>query len=101
MMMKYGEETPVEHRFGLIRKEIEQRSPWIDVFVELVPEDMEAFPEELNDPGILVISNLHGELVQIVLQNEGCDSEYHLTYTEKEQVEQFFYTHCVPFLKIT
>lgn len=92
-MMKYGAESPVEHRFTLSLVEVERRGPWIDMFVAMHPREGNEWPDDLEDPSLLLICNTAGELVQIVLQNEGCDCEYQLTYSEKAQAEQFFANH--------
>ncbi|MNR64771.1 hypothetical protein D3C85_1875280 [compost metagenome] len=56
-------------------------------------EDGEVLPEGLMDPSILVICNIEGDIVQIVLHDEGCDSEFQFTYAEKEQIETYVNQH--------
>jgi hypothetical protein len=98
-MMKYGAE-PMEHRFTLKCTEIERRGQWVDVFLSMQLAESESLPNGLESPSILVICTVNGEIVQIVLQDEGCDSEFQFTYTEKEQVERFVHETCRPLLVI-
>ena len=88
MMMKYGAE-PVEHRFTLSFKEMEPRGQWQDIYLGIHMENGESFPEDLLAPSVLVICNQEGDIVQIVLQDEGCDCEYQFTLTEKAKIESF------------
>lgn len=87
-MMKYGDEH-AEHRFTLTFVESEIRGQWRDIFLDMQKEAGEEFPEDLIDPSILVICNLQGEVVQIVLHDEGCDCEFQFTFAEKGQIEKF------------
>ncbi|OPH47304.1 hypothetical protein BC351_12460 [Paenibacillus ferrarius] len=91
-MMKYGDEH-VEHRFTLSFTESELRGQWQDYFLGIHAADGEAFPEDLIDPSVLVICNLAGEIVQIVLHDEGCDCEFQFTFTEKAQIEAYMKQH--------
>jgi hypothetical protein len=91
-MMKYGAEH-VEHRFTLSLTESEIRGQWRDIFLRLHKEAGEEFPEDLIDPSILVICNLEGDIVQIVLHDEGCDSEFQFTLSEKAQIEDYVQQH--------
>ncbi|WNR42204.1 hypothetical protein [Paenibacillus roseipurpureus] len=89
-MMKYGAEHE-EHRFSLSFQEAEDRGQWRDIYLNLHLAEGEELPEGLTDPAILVICNQAGDIVQIVLQDEGCDCEYQFTLMEKAQIED--YTH--------
>ncbi|UKS29072.1 hypothetical protein LOZ80_09145 [Paenibacillus sp. HWE-109] len=91
-MMKYGEEH-VEHRFALSFTESELRGQWKDVFLGIHLLEGESWPEDLIDPSVLVICNLEGEIVQIVLHDEGCDCEFQFTYSEKAQIEAYVQQH--------
>ncbi|NOU64999.1 hypothetical protein GC096_13260 [Paenibacillus sp. LMG 31461] len=91
-MMKYGAEHE-EHRFSLCFLEEESRGQWRDVYLGIQLEEGEELPEGLLDPSILVICNIEGEIVQIVLHDEGCDSEFQFTYAEKEQIEKYVNHH--------
>lgn len=91
-MMKYGAEH-VEHKFTLSFIESEVRGQWRDIYLRMHLEVGEMFPEDLIDPSILVICNLEGEIVQIVLHDEGCDCEFQFTYAEKAQIENFVQGH--------
>jgi hypothetical protein len=98
-MMKYGAE-PIEHRFTLHCTEIERRGQWLDILLSLQLAEGETLPLGLESPGVLVICSPHGDIIQIVLQDEGCDSEFQFTYTEKEQIEHFVSEYCSPLLPI-
>ncbi|MNR41836.1 hypothetical protein D3C85_1602760 [compost metagenome] len=87
-MMKYGAEH-VEHRFSLSFHEEESRGQWRDIFLGIHLADGEEFPEGLIDPSILVICNMSGDIIQIVMHDEGCDCEYQFTYAEKAQIEDY------------
>lgn len=89
-MMKYGAEHE-EHRFSLSFQEAEDRGQWRDIFLNLHIAEGESLPEGLFDPSILVISNQAGDIVQIVLQDEGCDSEFQFTLMEKAQIEDYIH----------
>ncbi|MCM3760759.1 hypothetical protein M3212_08155 [Alkalihalobacillus oceani] len=49
-------------------------------------------PEQLQDPEALIIANESGEVLQIVLREEGCDSPlFQFTETEKKQITAWFH----------
>jgi hypothetical protein len=98
-MMKYGAD-PIEHKFTLKYSEIERRGQWIDIFLSMQLAEGESLPEGLEAPGLLVICSQNRDIVQIVLQDEGCDSEFQFTFTEKEKIEQFVIETCKPLLLI-
>lgn len=87
-MMKYGAEHE-EHRFNLTFLEAESRGQWRDIYLGIELADGETLPEGLEAPSILVICNGAGDIIQIVLHDEGCDSEFQFTYAEKAQIEDF------------
>ncbi|UJF35908.1 hypothetical protein [Paenibacillus hexagrammi] len=92
-MMKYGDE-PCEHRFLLTFKELEPRGQWLDLYLDLQAEPGSELPEDLADPSILVICNRAGHIVQVIMQDEGCDCEYQLTLYEKSRIEAFVQEQC-------
>ncbi|MCM3713980.1 hypothetical protein M3202_07765 [Alkalihalobacillus oceani] len=48
-------------------------------------------PEQLLEPEALIIANDTGEVLQIVLREEGCDSPmFQFTETEKKQITAWF-----------
>jgi hypothetical protein len=98
-MMKYGAE-PKEHSFTMQCTEIERRGQWIDIFIALQMDEGETLPEGLDFPSLLIICSSQGEIVQIVLHDEGCDSEFQFTFTEKEKIERFFTEYCRPLLSL-
>ncbi|WP_244163195.1 hypothetical protein [Paenibacillus pectinilyticus] len=87
-MMKYGAEHE-EHRFSLSFLEAESRGQWRDIFLGIHLAEGEKLPEGLEAPSILVICNTDGDIIQIVLHDEGCDSEFQFTYAEKAQIEAY------------
>jgi hypothetical protein len=87
-MMKYGAEH-VEHKFSLFIIETESRGQWRDIFLGMELAEGETLPEGLEAPSILVICNSGGDIIQIVLHDEGCDSEFQFTYAEKAQIEDY------------
>ncbi|MDR6549746.1 hypothetical protein [Paenibacillus qinlingensis] len=91
-MMKYGAEHE-EHQFSLCFLETESRGQWQDVYLGIQLAEGEDFPEGLIDPSILVICNTDGDIVQIVLHDEGCDSEFQFTFSEKAQIENYVNQH--------
>ncbi|TWI59216.1 hypothetical protein [Halalkalibacter nanhaiisediminis] len=49
-------------------------------------------PNQLEDPEALVITGESGNILQIVLQEEGCDSPlFQFTESEKKQIKDWFY----------
>ncbi|MVP02386.1 hypothetical protein [Paenibacillus lutrae] len=93
-MNKYGAEHLQDHRFTLELGEIERRGLWIDVRLNLQAEPGQVLPEDLSDPSVYVICNLEGTIVQYILLDEGCDSEFMFTPAEKEQIAAFIRQHC-------
>ncbi|WP_078554086.1 hypothetical protein [Bacillus alkalicellulosilyticus] len=61
--------------------------PWIHLTVSFTSHNL---PEGIEEPQALVILNQDGEVLQIVLQEEGCDSpNFQFTETEKTQISQW------------
>ncbi len=49
-------------------------------------------PDELIEPEALVIVGESGDILQIVLREEGCDSPlFQFTENEKKQIKEWFY----------
>lgn len=87
-MIKYGSDHIEELKFSGFQTFIERRDgQWIDIFLtpRLAPDSAE-IPTDLIDFSILVICNHDGVIAQMVPQDIGCDCEYQLTFSEKEQV---------------
>ena len=83
-MMKYGAEHE-EHRFSLSFHEAETEGNGAIFSWYLHIAEGEVVPEGLFDPSILVICNQAGEIVQIVLHDEGCDSEFQFTLMRRRR----------------
>lgn len=92
-MIKYGLDKIQELKFITLDIHIEKRDEqWVDI--NLVPIVMEGtpLPSDLIDFNILVICTHEGFIAQMVPQDVGCDCEYQLTFSEKEQVRQYVET---------
>lgn len=90
-MIKYGLDQIDELIFTSFHVLIERRDDqWIDV--TLTPQlssSSAPIPDDLTEFSILVICNHVGAIAQMVPQDIGCDCEYQLTFSEKEQVRSF------------
>ncbi|HIW32406.1 MAG TPA: hypothetical protein IAA29_06445 [Candidatus Paenibacillus intestinavium] len=89
-MIKYGLDQIDELKFITFDVHIEKRDQqWVDI--DLIPVVLEGapLPEDLIDFNILVICSHEGIIAQMVPQDVGCDCEYQLTFSEKEQVRQY------------
>jgi hypothetical protein len=92
-MISYGATHYVEWALCELSATVENRDPWIDINIAFELEGKQNLPEDLLHPSALVICNETGYIVQIVMLNEGCDSEYHFTETEKAQLISFVREH--------
>lgn len=88
-MIKYGDTTVTDFTFIRFDPKLEQKPQWIDIHLKLYLADGQSFPDDLNDPGALIISTYDGEVIEYVVQNEGCDSEYQFTEAEKAQIGKY------------
>lgn len=89
-MIKYGLDIIEELKFLDYKYQIEKRDmQWVDVTLVPILKENCLLPEELIDFSILVICSHHGIIAQMVPQDVGCDSEYQLTFSEKEQVRSY------------
>ncbi|WP_257349614.1 hypothetical protein [Pseudalkalibacillus decolorationis] len=70
--------------FSQINVNLIEESHWRNVYISFELEKG-SIPEGLSDPSILVVID-EDTVMDIVLQNEGCDCEYKLTDLEKEQL---------------
>lgn len=93
-MRKYGEESYDAQSFTLRCLDVERRGQWVDVHLELRLGEGERLPEGLVEPSVLVICVPEGEIVQIVLLDGGCDSEFQFTPPEEAFVREFVHDHC-------
>lgn len=90
-MIKYGLDQIEELKFLDFHFTIERRDDqWIDVTLTPQLSSLSApIPQDLAEFTILVICNHAGAIAQMVPQDIGCDCEYQLTFSEKEQVRLF------------
>jgi hypothetical protein len=63
-----------------------QMGQWIHVYVSFM---VDTLPEGLSEPSALIILNQDKEIVQMVVQDEGCDSEFKFTEGEQHQLTEF------------
>ncbi|MDB4867788.1 MAG: hypothetical protein JWR03_2121 [Cohnella sp.] len=89
-MIRYGDETWRDLTFTAFYPKVEKRdAQWIDVELRLEAAAETPLPDDLIDFSVLVICTHRGFPIQIVPLDEGCDCEYQLTYSEKEQIETY------------
>lgn len=67
-----------------------RRGPWIHLYVHF---ELDSMPPGLSEPSALVILDEDKKVVQMVVQDEGCDSEYKLTEGEQKQITDFLQEH--------
>lgn len=89
-MIKYGDESWTELQFVKFDYKAERRdAQWVDVELKVVTADHTPLPADVIDFSIVAICTHVGHPIQLVAMEEGCDSEYQLTESEKEQIEAF------------
>ncbi len=83
-MIQYGLGDYSHWVFSNVYVDVLEEDRWKNLHLSFELEKGE-IPEGLTDPSLLVV--MDGDTVmEIVLLNEGCDSEYKLTDLEKEQL---------------
>lgn len=89
-MIKYGLDRVEELKFTAFNLYIEKRDrQWIDINLKPDLAQGTVLPTDLIDFDILVICSHEGIIAQMVPQDAGCDCEYNLTFSEKEQVRAY------------
>jgi len=89
-MIKYDGSHYKELKFASIRADADLRDgQWIDVYFDFVASVPQDLPVELRQPSGWLICSSEGEVVQFVVLDEGCDSEYLFTEDEKNQVLEY------------
>ena len=91
-MMKFNAESMFEPSIRPFRPVVERREPYIDIYLKLERQG-EGWPDDLAEPGALVICRTGGEPIQYVVLDEGCDCEYRFTEQEKEQLKRYIRDH--------
>lgn len=87
-MIRYGDEQWTELRFEKFNYTAERRdAQWVDVGLKVETSEQTPLPTDVIDFSILVVCTHSGHPIQLVAMEEGCDSEYQLTESEKEQIE--------------
>lgn len=86
-MIRYADEKWDELVFEKIAAEVERRDDqWIDVTLRVETAASTPLPDDVIDLSILIVCTHDGHPLQAVVLEEGCDSEYQLTESEKEQL---------------
>ncbi|WP_027084757.1 hypothetical protein [Cohnella panacarvi] len=89
-MIRYGDERWTELRFAKFEYTAERRdTQWVDVELKVETSEQTPLPTDVIDFSILAVCTHNGHPIQLVAMEEGCDSEYQLTDSEKEQIEAF------------
>lgn len=86
-MIAHGFTQYQESRFRQLKvDDTVQMGQWIHVYASF---QVDKLPEGLSDPSALIILNQEKEIVQMVVLDEGCDSEFKFTEGEQQQLTQF------------
>ncbi len=86
-MIKYDFEQYCEWKFTkIVTDDVAPRGQWLDINLSFELEEGTTLQPDLQFPSATIICTSHGDIVQILLLNEGCDSEYRFTDLEKEQL---------------
>jgi hypothetical protein len=88
-MVKYGGTPCFEARFTAFKPEVESNGSWYTVDLELTFEPGTRLPGDLRDPSARVICAGDGTVIEYVVLEEGCDSEYQFTESEKAQISGY------------
>ncbi len=89
-MIRYGDEQWTELRFAKFDYKADRRdTQWVDVELKVETSEETPLPTDVIDFSILAVCTHSGHPIQLVAMEEGCDSEYQLTESEKEQIEAF------------
>ncbi|MFC0187730.1 hypothetical protein ACFFJY_05480 [Fictibacillus aquaticus] len=88
-MFKYGFINYFEAQLTPMNHEIMEIGPWTNVYLSFEVADRDKLPDDLQDPGGLAVYDSDGELKDLVVLNEGTDSEYKFTDLEKEQLYRY------------
>lgn len=87
-MYKFNAQLMFEAEIRPYRPYVERRGAFLDIYMQLDPGD-QSWPEDLTEPGALVICDEAGVPIEYVVQSEGCDCEYRFTEDEKEQLRNY------------
>jgi len=87
-MFKFNAQLMFEAEIRPFRAFAERRGPFLDIYMQLEP-DGQRWPDDLTEPGALVICDETGNPIDYVVQSEGCDCEYRFTESEKEQLRRY------------
>ncbi|ANE47788.1 hypothetical protein SY83_17540 [Paenibacillus swuensis] len=90
-MMKYDSDYYSEIQFINMKAEVEFREDgqWIDIFIGFEVAPNTPLSDEMKELSALLICNAAGHIVQWVVLDAGCDSEYQFTPDEKAQLTAF------------
>lgn len=88
-MIKYGDTTVTDLTFVHMEAELELKSQWIHVYLQFQLAEGQSFPAGLTDPSALIVSTYEGTVIEYVVLDEGCDSEFQFTEHEKQQIATY------------
>ncbi|MFS0722303.1 hypothetical protein [Paenibacillus sp. 1P07SE] len=90
-MIRYGLDRVTELKFAAFQPKVERRDrQWVDIVLRVeLQEGTDELPADLIDLTALVICTHHGQIAQIVPQDEECDCEYQFTAEEKAQIASY------------
>ncbi|RJX37716.1 hypothetical protein D3P09_22370 [Paenibacillus pinisoli] len=89
-MIKYGSDHMTELRFLSFDATMERRDDqWVDIVLRPTLDERTPVPDDLIQFTVYVICTVDGTVVQMIPQDEDCDCEYQLTFSEKEQVQAY------------
>jgi hypothetical protein len=88
-MYKYGFINYFEAELIEMNHEIMEMGPWTNVYLSFDVADRDKLPDDLQEPAGLAVYDRDGELKDLVVLNEGTDSEYKFTDLEKEQLYRY------------
>ncbi|WP_289486475.1 hypothetical protein [Fictibacillus enclensis] len=88
-MYKYGFQNYFEANFTAFYPEVMKSGHWINVYLTFEYSKDTMLPADLTDPSALVVFDLEGEVQDFIVHDEGVDSEYKFTETEKKRLLDF------------
>lgn len=88
-MYKYGFQNYFEADFTAFYPEVMTSGHWINVYLTFEFSKDTILPADLIDPSALVVFDLDGEVQDFIVHDEGVDSDYKFTDTEKKKMLNF------------
>lgn len=89
-MIRYGDETWTDLRFERFDYKAERRDEqWVDVELRADVAEETPAPTDVIGLAFVAVCTHRGDPIQLIVLEDGIDSEYQLTAGEKEQIEAF------------